>query len=103
MSACPHRDEIIVEWRESVVKFSDEVKRLAAAVRRSTIKIMTYSASREDVKSVLEWLQGDDKSQDDRSYIDHTNLLSQAISELQRMPRPILALIKPEAEVCHPM
>ena len=29
MSACTRRDEIIVEWRESVVKFADQVKRLA--------------------------------------------------------------------------
>ena len=28
--ACPQRDEIIIEWRESVVIFADEVKRLAA-------------------------------------------------------------------------
>jgi hypothetical protein len=30
--------------------------------RRSTIKIMMYSASREDLKTVLEWLRGSDES-----------------------------------------
>ena len=30
MPDCPDRNRIIVEWRESVVKFADQVKRLAA-------------------------------------------------------------------------
>jgi hypothetical protein len=46
---------------------------------------MMYSASREDVKIVLEWLHGSDESQ----WKIHTDLLSEAISELQGMARRI--------------
>lgn len=53
--------------------------------QRCTIKIMMYSASREDVKIVLEWLDGSDESQ----WNIHTNLLSEAISDLQRMARRV--------------
>jgi hypothetical protein len=53
--------------------------------QRSTIKIMMYSASREDLKTVLEWLHGSDESQ----WKIHTDLLSEAISELQSMARRV--------------
>jgi hypothetical protein len=46
---------------------------------------MMYSASREDVKIVLEWLRGSDESQ----WKLHTDLLSEAISELQGMARRV--------------
>jgi hypothetical protein len=49
--------------------------------RRSTIEIMTYSASREDVKSVLEWLRSNDEVQ----WEDQIALLSQTISDLEKM------------------
>jgi len=29
MPQCPDRQQLIIEWRESVLKFSDHVKRLA--------------------------------------------------------------------------
>ena len=46
---------------------------------------MMYSASREDVKIVLEWLHGSDESQ----WKIHTDLLSEAISELQGIARRV--------------
>jgi hypothetical protein len=33
MAACPDRDRKVVEWRESVTKFADAVKRLAESTR----------------------------------------------------------------------
>src|SRR5579864_4979338 len=42
---------------------------------------MMYSASREDLKTVLEWLRGSDESQ----WKYQTTLLSDMISDLQRM------------------
>jgi hypothetical protein len=45
---------------------------------------MMYPASRDDLKSVLEWLHGD-KSQ----WQYQTSLLSDTIADLQRMARPI--------------
>jgi hypothetical protein len=50
-----------------------------------TIKIMMYSASRGDITTVLEWLHGSDESQ----WKIHTDLLSEAISELQGMARRV--------------
>ena len=44
-----------------------------------------YSASREDFKSVLEWLHGSDESQ----WEYQTTLLSDTISDLQRMTHPV--------------
>ena len=44
-----------------------------------------YSASREDLKTVLEWLE----SGDEHKWKDHTSLLSETISDLQRMARPV--------------
>jgi hypothetical protein len=44
---------------------------------------MMYSASREDLKTVLEWLHGSDESQ----WQYQTTLLSDMISDLQRMAR----------------
>ena len=29
MATCPHRERLIIEWRESVSTFSDQVKRLS--------------------------------------------------------------------------
>ena len=52
--------------------------------RRSTIKIMTYSASIENVKTVLQWL----RSNDDLQWEDQTALLSQIIDDLEKMARP---------------
>jgi len=47
---------------------------------------MMYSASREDLKTVLEWLRGSDES----LWQYQTTLLSDMISDLQRMaPRRI--------------
>jgi hypothetical protein len=51
--------------------------------QRSTIEIMMYSASREDLKTVLEWLRGSDESK----WQYQTTLLSDMISDLQRMAR----------------
>lgn len=53
-------------------------------VWRSTIKIMTYSASVENVKTVLQWL----RSSDDLQWEDQTALLSQAVDDLEKMARP---------------
>ena len=53
-------------------------------VCRSTIKIMTYSASIENVKTVLQWL----RSSDDLQWEDQTALLSQAVDDLEKMARP---------------
>jgi hypothetical protein len=44
---------------------------------------MMYSASREDLQTVLEWLRGSDESQ----WQYQTALLSDMISDLQRMAR----------------
>ena len=44
---------------------------------------MMYSASREDLKTVLDWLRGSDESQ----WQYQTTLLSDMISDLQRMAR----------------
>jgi hypothetical protein len=44
---------------------------------------MMYSASREDLQTVLEWLRGSDESQ----WRYQTTLLSDMISDLQRMAR----------------
>ena len=46
---------------------------------------MMYSASREDVKIVLEWLRSRDESQ----WQYQTTLLSDMISDLQRMARRV--------------
>jgi hypothetical protein len=46
---------------------------------------MMYSASREDFKSVLEWLHGSDESQ----WEYQTTLLSDTISDLQRISHPV--------------
>ena len=45
---------------------------------------MPYSASRADVKNVLEWLRSNDEVQ----WEDQTALLSQTISDLEEMARP---------------
>jgi hypothetical protein len=42
---------------------------------------MTYTASREDVKTVLEWLYGRDESQ----WAKQTNRLFETISDLERI------------------
>jgi hypothetical protein len=46
---------------------------------------MSYSASRADVKKVIQWLRSDDESQ----WEDQTSLLYNTISELDRMARPL--------------
>ena len=46
---------------------------------------MMYPVRRDDLKSVLEWLQGNDESQ----WKYQTSLLSDTIADLQRMARPI--------------
>jgi hypothetical protein len=54
-------------------------------VWRSNRHDMKYSASREDFKSVLEWLHGSDESQ----WQYQTTLLSDTIADLQRMAHPV--------------
>jgi hypothetical protein len=44
-----------------------------------------YSASRADLENVIQWLRSNDESQWD----DQISLLSETISKLQRMARPI--------------
>ena len=44
---------------------------------------MMYSASREDLQTVLDWLRGSDESQ----WRYQTTLLSDMIAEMQRMAR----------------
>jgi len=46
---------------------------------------MKYSASREDFRSVFEWLHGSDESQ----WEYQTTLLSDTIADLQRMAHPV--------------
>jgi hypothetical protein len=46
---------------------------------------MTYTASREDVKSVLEWLYSSDQSQ----WEDQTKRLVEAIYDFERMGHPL--------------
>jgi hypothetical protein len=52
--------------------------------QRSTIKIMMYSASMEDLKIVLEWLRGGER---EHQWKDHTRLLSETIAELRHLAR----------------
>jgi hypothetical protein len=47
---------------------------------------MMYSPSRTDVKNIVQWLRGGDESQ----WADQISLLSEAISQLQDLSRPII-------------
>jgi hypothetical protein len=49
------------------------------------MKIMVYSATREDIKTVLEWLYGSEQSQ----WEYQTTLLSDTIGDLRHMASPL--------------
>jgi hypothetical protein len=82
-------DMAFIESASELTALAHEEKSFSVAILPATlpdarIKIMMYSASRSDVKNIVQWLQGHDESQ----WKDQTSLLSETISDLNRMARP---------------
>jgi hypothetical protein len=60
MPLCPHRQQLILEWRGSILKFADEVKRLAEYTKSVNSFVDQFQATdlaRQNVENARAILQ----------------------------------------------